>query len=85
MCHSLLGQAYYGLCLESDQVARKDTINMAYEYLSNAIKPKYNLKVYFYFYFFYYYKSNLNKYKYLSFFRKLLIGLLIVFLLQILL
>lgn len=46
MCHSLLGQAYYALCIESNQLAKKDTINMAYEYLSGALKPKYQLKVY---------------------------------------
>jgi hypothetical protein len=44
LCYSLLGQVYYGLSTEGDPLARKETLGMTYEYLTSALKPKYQLK-----------------------------------------
>ena len=39
-----MGQVYYGLSAEGNPSARKETLGMTYEYLTSAIKPKYQLK-----------------------------------------
>lgn len=39
-----MGQVYYGLSAEGNPLARKETLGMTYEYLTSAIKPKYQLK-----------------------------------------
>jgi hypothetical protein len=44
VCHALLGQAYFGLCTEGDPASSRDTLYMAYENLTDSLKPKYGLK-----------------------------------------